>query len=495
MSVHERCDPGVAGADRDPAVPDAGDTGFARPERVLVVDDSEANRYATAHVLAAAGYDVITAASGREALRLAHAHLPAVVVLDVLMPDLMGWEVCAALKRDPATAAVSVLEVSASYTTDADRVHGLNDGADSYLTQPIDPAVLLATVRALLRLHDAAQAARRSEERLRTLLANAPVLLFAVDRAGVYTLFTGSPADAGLPPDVLGRTVDEVNAGDERALGNARRALAGHALVDEMRLGSRWFQVRYRPVRDARGGRAGFVAVATDVTERRRAERMREELLAIVAHDLRAPLTGIQLNIDVLRRALAGAMSAPVAPAEVLSRMGRSVERASRLIADLLDHSKIEAGTFRIERAAHDPAALLREAIDAMTPLAREKEIALALDAPDCGPLECDAARVVQATCNLIDNAIKASPRRSTVRLALRQAPNAVTIAIEDEGPGIPAEELPRLFERFWQGAAGTKQGAGLGLAIAAGIVAAHGGSVHADNCDSGARFILRLPR
>ena len=119
--------------------------------KILLVDDTDANRYVMSRLLRKEGFLVIEAASGREALQLAAAQpQPDLIVLDVRLPDLSGFEICAQLKEHPATMATPVLQLSAVYVRDEDKVQGLQSGADSYLTSPVEPLVLLATVRALL---------------------------------------------------------------------------------------------------------------------------------------------------------------------------------------------------------------------------------------------------------------------------------------------------------------------------------------------------------
>ena len=136
----------------------------AAPELILVVDDTETSLYRTARVLRRAGFAVIEAMRGDEAIRLVHERNPRLVVLDVNLPDVDGWQICRRIKSDPATAAVLVLQLSASYVSEADTVRALEGGADGCLTEPVEPPVLVATVRALMR-------ARNAEEQLRAALA------------------------------------------------------------------------------------------------------------------------------------------------------------------------------------------------------------------------------------------------------------------------------------------------------------------------------------
>jgi DNA-binding response OmpR family regulator len=137
-------------------------------ERALVlnVEDHEAARYAKSHVLKSSGYDVLEAATGSEALRLARERKPQLALIDVKMPDVSGIEVCRMIKNDPETASTMVLLISAAYVKAEDKVMGLEEGADGYLVQPIEAEELRATVKALLRIHSAERRLRHSVEEL-----------------------------------------------------------------------------------------------------------------------------------------------------------------------------------------------------------------------------------------------------------------------------------------------------------------------------------------
>src|SRR5215831_208819 len=154
------------------------------PATILVVDDDETGRRLTARLLRLAGFEVREAATGGEALRLADAR-PDLLILDVQLPDASGFEVCRAIKANPATAAALVLHLSGVANTSADRTFGLAGGADGYLTKPVDPDELIAHVQALLRLKRAEEAARAGAERLRLLLDTAYDAFVAIDAGGL----------------------------------------------------------------------------------------------------------------------------------------------------------------------------------------------------------------------------------------------------------------------------------------------------------------------
>ena len=221
------------------------------------------------------------------------------------------------------------------------------------------------------------------------------------------------------------------------------------------------------------------------------AVRQHDEVLAIVAHDLRNSLQRISLSASFLRESL-GAGADP-RPWEL---MQRGVKDMDRLIQDLLDVSRVEAGGLRLDRSELPPAPLLAGLEEQFAELARSRGVSLACHADPAIPqILADRARLVQALSNLIDNALRLTPSGGTVTVEALPAPGYVEFAVRDTGPGIPAEQLPHLFDRFWQGARARRGGAGLGLAIVKGIVEAHGGRVFAESRPGeGAVFRFWIP-
>jgi signal transduction histidine kinase len=201
----------------------------------------------------------------------------------------------------------------------------------------------------------------------------------------------------------------------------------------------------------------------------------REEILRIVAHDLRNPLNTISMATSLL-------IETPL-PEQTRTNQLRVVKRAgermNRLIQDLLSVTTIEAGRLTIEPREVLVADLCREATEMLEPLAREKSITLAVDGPaDLPHVRADPARMLQVFSNLVGNAVKFTPAGGSIIISTATGDGVVQCAVADTGPGIPQEQLPKIFGKFWQARRGDQRGVGLGLQIARGIVEAHGGTL-----------------
>jgi len=218
----------------------------------------------------------------------------------------------------------------------------------------------------------------------------------------------------------------------------------------------------------------------------------REEILGIVAHDLRNPLNTIAMATSLLIEE-PGPETARISQLKIIKRSG---ERMNHLIRDLLSVTTIEAGRLSIvprKVTVHD---LFREAAEMLEPLAREKSLTLAVMAADDLPaVRADPARVLQVLSNLIGNAVKFTPAGGTITLSAARTNGPVQCSVADTGPGIPAAQIPRLFGKFWQAKRGDGRGVGLGLAIARGIVEAHGGTIDVrSEVGHGSIFSFALP-
>ncbi len=240
-------------------------------------------------------------------------------------------------------------------------------------------------------------------------------------------------------------------------------------------------------------------AIEVDIGRRflgeQRAVRARDDLLAVVSHDLRGPLSGVLLQAEVILHVTA-------AGDEVSKNLLRvSAERIQRLGAhmkaltdDLLDLASIEAHRFTLHLRSVESRELVEEARLSVSPLAETKQLTLAVELIDAPRLEADPERIFRVLSNLLGNAIKFTPAGGTITIRTERRGADLSIAVADTGPGIAADQLPHLFERYWQAPSTSQPGSGLGLYIAHGIVEAHGGKIWAESSAAGARFTFVLP-
>lgn len=206
------------------------------------------------------------------------------------------------------------------------------------------------------------------------------------------------------------------------------------------------------------------------------ATRIRDEVLRIVAHDLRNPLHTVRLSVGLLLEMVGAERTDERRQLEIIER---SIDRAERLIRDLLEVARAHAGALPIERGPVDPVELVRESVEAHREQAREKRLRLEAQVPPELPrIHADRGRIMQVLANLIGNAIKFTEEGGRVTVGAEEEDEFVRFRVTDTGPGIAREELPNLFNPFWQARRARRTGAGLGLAISKRIVEAHGGEI-----------------
>ncbi|MBC5783929.1 response regulator [Ramlibacter sp. USB13] len=485
---------------------------------VLVVDDNPATRYATGRVVRAAGFRTAEAGSGAEAMELIAGGVSA-VVLDVHLPDTDGFELCRRIRANPQTATLPVVHLSAEYVRNEDRVTGLNAGADGYMVHPVEPAVLVATLQALIRARTAEDRMRRSEQRFRAIYDQA--------QSGIALL------------DEQGRFAD-VNPALVRLLGRSREALIGLAVSDIVPPDWQSFVARQLATAGGEGApwRGEFpllhaagrpvplewsvsphvepgvrIAIAIDVSERHELEQRRRDVLereqaarqvaerhsrtkddfiAVLSHELRTPLNAIIGWVHILKRR-------GITPegAKGLEAIERNVKTQARIISDILDVSRINSGKLHLDREWTDPADLVASSIEALSGPINERRIRVETDLAGAhAPAWLDPARFQQIFWNLMTNAVKFSPDAGRIEVLLRREGDRLLLDVRDFGQGITPEFLPHLFDRFTQSdAPGNRRhgGLGLGLSIVKHLVDLHGGVVSAHSEGPGLGTTMRV--
>jgi two-component system sensor histidine kinase ResE len=264
----------------------------------------------------------------------------------------------------------------------------------------------------------------------------------------------------------------------------------------EVTVGSKVLACRLAPLTDPRGTVRGAVSVLLDMTRERRLEEMRREFVANVSHELRTPLTYLQGYTEAI---LDGLAADPDEEKKYLKIILDETLRLRRLVSDLLDLSRIEAGQLALEKGEVNLAELCSEVAEKVWPLAEEKEIRLELDVPaQLPPAWGNADRLQQVLINLLDNALRHTGAGGKVAVTAKVQGEELAVSVHDTGPGIPPEELPYIFERFYKvekARTRTTAGTGIGLAIVKGLVEAHGGRVWVESTPGkGSVFTFTVP-
>jgi two-component system sensor histidine kinase/response regulator len=229
--------------------------------------------------------------------------------------------------------------------------------------------------------------------------------------------------------------------------------------------------------------------------------RTKDDVLAAVAHDLKGPLSAVRLAMCILQKQTVEGVAEPAYLTTVrrqIDRALRNVDRMTTIVDDLLDTARIESGTVQLELAPHEFEDILVQAVDLLQPLADQKglELAIVSERP-MGFVVCDRDRILQVFSNLIGNALKFTPAGGKVQIGTTGEADAVVVSVLDTGPGISSHDLPRVFQKYWQGERQPgHKGIGLGLTIAKEIVLAHGGNIWAESRpNEGSRFLFSIPR
>jgi signal transduction histidine kinase len=485
-----------------------------RRARIVWADDNADMRDYVARLLGAR-YDVEAVADGEAALAAVRARRPDLLLADVMMPRMDGLQLVRALRADPATRSLPVILLSARAGEEA-RIEGFDAGANDYLYKPFTARELLSRVSARLELD--ALHAQLEDERfwLARLYAQTPIptvvlkgedLVFEMVNPA-YAAIAGDRELEGRAlldaiPELRGQGFDALL----REVMRTGKAHIGHETHARLQRGGRvedaYFNYIYAPLRDASGKVDRVLAVLVEVTEqvnaRRRLEesdRRKDDFLATLSHELRNPLAPISNAVRLLRDA--GNDRAIAEQARAI--LERQVAHTVRLVDDLLDITRIAVGKLELDRHPVEMKSVLQGALEISRPLIEAASHRLELRVPE-GPVRvlADPVRLSQVLANLLNNAAKYTPAGGHIVLSLEQKPAEVVITVADNGAGIPAGMLERVFERFAQVDAHlnrTHGGLGIGLALSRQLVELHGGTIMARSAGlgCGSEFSVRLP-
>ena len=488
---------------------------MTNPTLILNVDDNDGARYAKTRILKSAGFEVEEATNGTDALAAVKRHNIALVLLDVKLPDINGIEVCRRIKSDPDSAMVLVLQTSAALTGRADKIRGLEGGADNYLAAPIEADELIANVNALLRMRQTQSALRDSEERFRQLTDNVEDVfwMFSVPARSLEYV---SPAYAkiwGRSVDSLerepGSWLDAVHPDDRAYVSGLWNGLREHPHYEaEFRIvadgASRWVRDRLFPVRDGRDEVYRVARVTSDITRRKEMESLlraadsnKNEFLATLAHELRNPLSPIRNAAALLGATGTGAAERQARAREVITRQ---VDHLAHLVDDLLDVARISEGKIALRKEEVDMNGVIAQAIETAGPLIAAREHRLEVIQPEQQIwVSGDPVRLAQSMGNLLHNAAKFTPKGGHIKVSVQLDGDLVRIAVQDNGIGIAEDSLPRIFGMFAQAAVPpdrAPEGLGIGLSLVSRLLEMHGGHLSATSpgIGMGSTFTVELP-
>jgi two-component system phosphate regulon sensor histidine kinase PhoR len=485
--------------------------------RILFVDDEARFRDTCRRLLNGRGYDVTPAENGQVALEILAKKALDLILLDLKMPVMGGEEVLEITAK--AYPDIPVIIITGHGTVDT-AVKCMKKGAYDFITKPFDTEQLLLIIERAADKRKSDQKARElNHEMMRTLLAlntekkrlktiincmvngvmvtnrNLEVILHnpALMRLMKISEFIKKPVPITkiINDESLVNTLNQIVKG---------KTSENEFFSQEINIGNHVFKAISAPIlrsdKDVFWTVDGAVTILEDITAFRQLDQMKTDFVNMVAHELRGPLVAIKQQNNVLLEGLCGPLEEK--QHEFINRGSNKIDALLSLINDLLDVAKIEAGKHVQHRVPTDIGKIIEETVALMESRATEKGIALTFSLKGLKPVQADPKNIEEIFNNLITNAINYSPEGGQVTVTAQGLGEYMEIKVEDTGVGIPPEELPKIFNKFYRVKHPKTRhvtGTGLGLAIVKGIVDAHQGTIDVESTmDKGTTFKILLP-
>lgn len=478
---------------------------------VLVVDDDNTSRTLLGKLVEHMGFQVTAVGNGQDALQFLAQQPADIILLDLLMPGMDGFETARRIRAMPNLARTPIVVISALESME-NIVAAIEAGADDYLIKPFRVPILSAK---LGRLAEGLQARKaQMEDSLRATAISKTVMdaLIIIDPLG--TMEWANPATEhifGYTQDgLLGKNVSmlmpdpmrsehdsylarHMQTGEKHIIGKRRRMQAQHA-------NGQIFPIELAVSALKLNGKSVFLGMVRDMSEFEKLGRMKRDFISVINHELRTPLTSIVGSLSLLAAGAVGEL--PPKAQKLVDMAERNTNRLGRLINDILDLDKIESNSLQLRLQHRDARELLEEAVafNNQAALARGLELRLDMRVPDGEPLplHTDPDRFQQIMGNLLSNAIKFSSPGDPITVSAQKEGGLLRVAVRDWGPGIADEFRSRIFQRFSQAEkpeTRSTEGSGLGLSIAKALVEKMNGTIDFESAPMrGTKFFFHLP-
>jgi signal transduction histidine kinase len=472
--------------------------------RILIVDDNQANVRLLDINLRTAGYSTEMAYDGEEALQKVAATMPDLVLLDVMMPKLDGYEVCRRLRADEATSVIPVVMITALKDSE-DRIRGLDCGADDFVSKPFDKTELLARVKNLLRVkYYRSMIAER--QKFDAVIEDLSHGIIITDGSLTTTLVSRQAQVLLGKTDVecLGRNVFELFDGfamspDPRTLQTTAERTVTVDLEQVNVSPSVYLSGRWTKILDPAGALTNLAFVFRDVTRERRKEKLQRDFLSLVSHKLKTPLTIVNGYLNLIASGKYGELNAELA--QSLQLVQSRVGDLKVLIEKLLQYAGLSAEELRHEAALVDLPEVIQRSVARTVDRHGTEHADIRIDLPEgLPPVRVDVEHVALVLDNLLDNAVKFSRGQAArIDVAARILDgDTIEVSVRDSGPGIPPQHQDDIFSDFLQVEdwfTGNVGGLGLGLPTAKRLVESWGGSIGVQSkVGQGSTFHFTVP-
>jgi PAS domain S-box-containing protein len=474
--------------------------------KILVVDDERVIREGCREVLTLEGFEVVLAESGEQGLEMIEKVHFDVVLLDLMMPGISGFDVLSHIKAlHPDTSII----VITGYATVEHSIEAMKNGAFDFIPKPFSPDQLRVVVSKAIEHTSALKDISNEKSRIRVLinlLANG-VMVTDIEKKLVlanpaFMKIMGFKGDdiIGSPFTLLVQQ-EQLRQMVENALFMPESEIT--ELTEELEIArngegiTATYVARCRPFRDRVGRNLGTITVLSDITYLKEINQRQSDFVSMVAHEIRSPMNSVMAQIKVIQDGLAGDVTQK--QSEILGRASEKINGLVTLSSELLDMASREAGLVALERKSCNMTEVLKDQVDFHQPKAQANGIQLKLDPlPDLPPVIANKQNMEEVLSNLITNAINYTPGEGKITVAARPEKHHLCISVSDTGLGIAEEELGRIFDRFYRVKNDKTRyiiGTGLGLPIVKSIVEAHDGMIRVESKpDHGSTFVVYIP-